>query len=126
LRKMLPRLKSAAGKGVGNVNHACAHNALGEIQMKSDKDLQAGLKTFRLSEKVLGDKAGSFLAVYSTIPYYSAWAYRMLHDQAGVDRELARYQAVIDGHHEPVDSAWRKQLASLRKGLAGAGKRDAG
>lgn len=126
LREVLPRLKSTAGKGMGDVNYAYALNALGEIQMKSDKDLQAGLKTFRLSEKVLGDKAGDFLVVYSTIPYYSAWAYRMLHDEAGVNRELARYQAVIDGHHEPVNSAWRKKLANLRKGLAEAGKRDAG
>lgn len=126
LADVLPTLKAQQGPGNGDVNYAYALNVLAMIQMKGDHDLPAGIKTLQQSEQVLGNKAGEFLEVYDVIPYYSAWAYMTLHKPAGVARELARYQAVLDASHAPADSRWRKKLLSMRKALAEAARKQHG
>ena len=121
INKVLPALKAQIGPGNGAVNYAYALNALARIQLSGHNDPAAAINTLEQSREVMGSKLAGFLVVYEAIPLNTARAWLALHQPVEAAMALDRYQAVLDGMHEPADSNWRKRLANMRASLK-AGK----
>ena len=121
LRGVLPGLKARSGPGVNAVNYAYALGTMGRLQVLQ-KDAAAAISTLRLAEEVIGDLAGEYLVVYNNIIQARVRAHLALAQLALAQRDIDRYQQLVDSRREPADSPWRKSLEKLRAELAEAGK----